>query len=671
MSEPLTSPTYQSALLAKAVADCALFMLDPEGRVRSWSPGAERIKGYAAAEIIGQHFSCFFTDADRQAGAPQRVLATAAEHGRYEEEGVFVRNAGSTFWASLVVEPIRDDTGQLIGYANITRDISQRKLVEERLLGEQAKYRAIIETAVDGIVVIDERAIVQAFNRAAEMIFGYSADEVIGHNVSCLMPEPDRSQHDGYIANFRRTGEAKIIGARREVTGQRKDGSVFALDLSIAEWHAGGQRYFTAIVHDITARKAADENMKRTIAMLHRAQKMEVVGRITGGVAHDFNNILQVMIGSLDMADALTGGNEELRRLLSAVRRGAVRAERVTQQLLAFSRQQPLHPQEVDVSLHMREAVDLFARTLRGDIYVEVDLPGDLWPIMIDASQLDLAVLNIAVNARDAMPNGGTFKISARNATYQGLTIEQGNHGLDGSYVVMTLSDTGEGIAPDVLPHVFEPFFTTKDVGKGTGLGLSQVYGFALQSGGVATVASKVGQGTIITLYFPALDHGAHVGAPDGTAETTSTMGTVLVVEDDADVAELATKVLKDAGYAVAQAEHAPAALTALASGAPIDLVFSDIVLPRGLSGITLAHEVRTLYPKLPVLLTTGYAEALADAEVEGLTILRKPYHRQDLLGVIDSMLRGRNAVPPPAPVRGAGSRAGMVSEVAPAAPIE
>ena len=671
MSEPLTSPTYQSALLAKAVADCALFMLDPEGHVRSWSPGAERIKGYAAAEIIGQHFSCFFTDADRQAGAPQRVLATAAEHGRYEEEGVFVRNAGSTFWASLVVEPIRDDTGQLIGYANITRDISQRKLVEERLLGEQAKYRAIIETAVDGIVVIDERAIVQAFNRAAEMIFGYSADEVIGHNVSCLMPEPDRSQHDGYIANFRRTGEAKIIGARREVTGQRKDGSVFALDLSIAEWHAGGQRYFTAIVHDITARKAADENMKRTIAMLHRAQKMEVVGRITGGVAHDFNNILQVMIGSLDMADALTGGNEELRRLLSAVRRGAVRAERVTQQLLAFSRQQPLHPQEVDVSLHMREAVDLFARTLRGDIYVEVDLPGDLWPIMIDASQLDLAVLNIAVNARDAMPNGGTFKISARNATYQGLTIEQGNHGLDGSYVVMTLSDTGEGIAPDVLPHVFEPFFTTKDVGKGTGLGLSQVYGFALQSGGVATVASKVGQGTIITLYFPALDHGAHVGAPDGTAETTSTMGTVLVVEDDADVAELATKVLKDAGYAVAQAEHAPAALTALASGAPIDLVFSDIVLPRGMSGITLAHEVRTLYPKLPVLLTTGYAEALADAEVEGLTILRKPYHRQDLLGVIDSMLRGCNAVPPPAPVRGAGSRAGMVSEVAPAAAVE
>jgi PAS domain S-box-containing protein len=671
VSEPLTSPTYQSALLAKAVAGCALFMLDPEGHVRSWSPGAERIKGYAAAEIIGQHFSCFFTDADRQAGAPQRVLATAAEHGRYEGEGVFVRNAGSTFWASLVVEPIRDDTGQLIGYANITRDISQRKLVEERLLGEQAKYRAIIETAVDGIVVIDERAIVQAFNHAAEMIFGYSADEVIGHNVSCLMPEPDRSQHDLYIANFRRTGEARIIGARREVTGQRKDGSVFALDLSIAEWHAGGQRYFTAIVHDITARKAADENMKRTIAMLHRAQKMEVVGRITGGVAHDFNNILQVMIGSLDMADALTGGNEELRRLLSAVRRGAVRAERVTQQLLAFSRQQPLHPQEVDVSLHMREAVDLFARTLRGDIYVEVDLPGDLWPIMIDASQLDLAVLNIAVNARDAMPNGGTFKISARNATYQGLTIEQGNHGLDGSYVVMTLSDTGEGIAPDVLPHVFEPFFTTKDVGKGTGLGLSQVYGFALQSGGVATVASKVGQGTIITLYFPALDHGAHVGAPDGTAETTSTMGTVLVVEDDADVAELATKVLKDAGYAVAQAEHAPAALTALASGAPIDLVFSDIVLPRGMNGITLAHEVRTLYPKLPVLLTTGYAEALADAEVEGLTILRKPYHRQDLLGVIDNMLRGRNAVPPPAPVRGAGSRAGMVSEVAPAAAVE
>jgi PAS domain S-box-containing protein len=667
VSEPLTSSAYESALLAKAVADYALFMLDPEGGVRSWSPGAERIKGYAAAEIIGHHFSRFFTDADRQAGEPQRALAIAAERGRYEGECLIVRNDGSTFWASLVVEPIRDETGQLIGYANIGRDITQRKLVEERLLGEQAKYRAIIETAVDGIAVIDERGIVQAFNRAAEMIFGYAADEVIGHNVSHLMPEPDRSQHDGYIANFRRTGEAKVIGVRREVTGQRKDGSVFPLDLSIAEWHAGEQRYFTGIIQDITARKEAEKNMKQTMEMLHRAQKMEAVGRITGGVAHDFNNILQVMIGSLDLADALTGGDEELRRLLSAVRRGAVRAERVTQQLLAFSRQQPLHPEEVNLSVHMREAVDLFARTLRGDIYVEVDLPGDLWPIMIDASQLDLAVLNIAVNARDAMPNGGTFKISARNATYQGLTLEQGNHGLDGSYVVMTLSDTGEGIAPDVLPHVFEPFFTTKDVGKGTGLGLSQVYGFALQSGGVATATSNVGQGTSLTLYLPALDHTAHVGAPDKTAGTASTKGTVLVVEDDADVAELATKVLKDAGYAVAQAEHAPAALTALASGAPIDLVFSDIVLPHGMSGITFAHEVQMLYPRLPVLLTTGYAEALANAEVEGLTILRKPYPRQDLLGVIDSMLRGRNASSPPAPAR----RFGMVSEVAPATAVE
>jgi two-component system, NtrC family, sensor kinase len=247
------------------------------------------------------------------------------------------------------------------------------------------------------------------------------------------------------------------------------------------------------------------------------------------------------------------------------------------------------------------------------------------------------------------------------------LTLEQGNHGLDGSYVVMTLSDTGEGIAPDVLPHVFEPFFTTKDVGKGTGLGLSQVYGFALQSGGVATATSNVGQGTSLTLYLPALDHTAHVGAPDKTAGTASTKGTVLVVEDDADVAELATKVLKDAGYAVAQAEHAPAALTALASGAPIDLVFSDIVLPHGMSGITFAHEVQMLYPRLPVLLTTGYAEALANAEVEGLTILLKPYPRQDLLGVIDSMLRGRNASSPPAPAR----RFGMVSEVAPATAVE
>ena len=314
MSEPLTSSAHEAALLAKAVADYALFMLDPEGDVRSWSPGAERIKGYAAAEIVGQHFSCFFTDADREVGVPQRVLAIAAERGRYEGECLIVRNDGSTFWASLVVEPIRDDAGRLIGYANIGRDITEHKLAEERLLGEQAKYRAIIESAVDGIVVIDERLTVQAFNRAAEMIFGYAADEVIGHNVSHLMPEPDRSRHDGYIADYRQTRKAKIIGVRREVTGQRKDASVFALDLSIAEWHAGGQRYFTGIVQDITARKEAETKMQQTVAMLHRAQKMEAVGRITGGVAHDFNNMPAGHVGSLDLADALTAGNEELRR---------------------------------------------------------------------------------------------------------------------------------------------------------------------------------------------------------------------------------------------------------------------------------------------------------------------------------------------------------------------
>ena len=566
MHEPPVSSAPESVLLARAVAECALMILDLEGVVRCWSIGAECMKGYAGAEIIGQHFSRFYTDADRGAGEPQRTLVIAAERGRYEGEGLRVRNDGSTFWASSVVERIEGDAGQLVGYRKITRDITQRKLVEEQLLGEQAKYRAIIETAVDGIVVIDERGFVEAFNRAAEMIFGYAADEVIGRNVKLLMPEPDRSQHDGYIAHFRSTGQAKIIGVGREVTGQRKDGSVFPLDLSIAEWHAGGQRYFTGIVRDITLRKEAEEELKDTQERLHRAQKLEAVGRITGGIAHDFNNILQVMMGSLDLADALTRGNDELRRLHAAIRRGGMRAERVTQQLLAFARQQPLHPEEVDLSKHMQEAVNLFARTLRGDVHVEVDLPGDLWPIMIDVSQLDLAVLNIAVNARDAMPNGGTFKISARNAAYQGVTLEQGNHGLNGSYVVMILSDTGMGVAPDVLPHVFEPFYTTKDVGKGTGLGLSQVYGFALQSGGAATVASTVGEGTSITLYLPALDREVRAGAPGAAVEKKPSKGTILVVEDDADVAELATKVLKDAGYAVAQAEHAPAALTALAA---------------------------------------------------------------------------------------------------------
>ena len=585
VNAPLVSTAQESALVARAITDSALVMLDPEGIVRWWSLGAEHIKGYAAVEIIGRHFSCLYTDADRQTGEPQRTLAIAAEQGRYESEGLRVRSDGSTFWAHVAVEPIRDEAGQLIGYTKITHNITSQRVVREQLLGEEAKYRAIIETAVDGITVINECGIIQAFNRAAEVIFGYAAEEVIGRNVSLLMPEPDRSCHDGYIAHFRRTGEAKIIGVGREVIGQRKDGTVFALDLSIAAWQADGQRYFTGIVRDVTERKKGEANLEETLSKLHRAQKMEAVGRITGGIAHDFNNILQVMMGSLDLADELANGNDQLRRLHSAIRRGGKRAERVTQQLLAFARRQPLHPEEVNLAEHMHRAIDLFARTLRGDIYVEVDLPSDLWPIRIDVSQLDLAVLNIAVNARDAMPNGGTFKIAARNATYQGLTLEQGNHGLNGSYVMVILSDTGAGIAADVLPHVFEPFFTTKEIGKGTGLGLSQVYGFALQSGGVATVTSHIGQGTSVTLYLPALDREDHLKAPHDGSETSPRKGMILVVEDDADVAELAARVLKNAGYAVAHAAHAPAALAALAAGTQVDLILSDIILPYGMSG--------------------------------------------------------------------------------------
>jgi PAS domain S-box-containing protein len=246
--------SQEAALNAKAAAECALITLDPEGTVRFWSPGAHRIKGYAATEIIGQNFSCLYTDAARQAGEPQRTLAIAAARGKYETEGLRVRKDGSTFWASIVVEPIKDDDGQIIGYSKITRDITDRKIMHDEIVEGRAKYQAIIETAADGIIVVNERGIIQAFNQAAEMIFGYLADEVINRNVNVLVPEPSRSQHDGYISCLRQTGKPEIIGVAREVKGQHKDGSIFPLDLSIAEWQSDGKCYFTAILRDITAR---------------------------------------------------------------------------------------------------------------------------------------------------------------------------------------------------------------------------------------------------------------------------------------------------------------------------------------------------------------------------------------------------------------------------------
>lgn len=361
---------------------------------------------------------------------------------------------------------------------------------------------------------------------------------------------------------------------------------------------------------------------------LRQAQRMEAIGQLTGGVAHDFNNILMIVKGNVhrlrrDIKDA------KLIRKLDMIETASQRGENLTRQLLAFSRRQNLTPSVIDLAQRVREFRSLLAPSLRGDIEIRTDVPSTITAVRVDVSELELAVLNLAVNARDAMPNGGTIEIGVRPVTLRG---EAAYDKLQGEFVALSVADTGSGIAPEVIARIFEPFFTTKDVGKGTGLGLSQVYGFAKQSGGTVTVWSRLGIGTTFTLYLPRSrevpQRSEPVRADDAATEEA---GSVLVVEDNTEVADIATALLNELGYRVTRVGSALAAQDLLRDGERFDLVFSDVVMPGGMNGVELAHAIRKDYPDLPVVLTTGYFNALDKPLPRGLPVLRKPYDIAEL----------------------------------------
>ncbi len=366
---------------------------------------------------------------------------------------------------------------------------------------------------------------------------------------------------------------------------------------------------------------------------LRQAQKIEAIGQLTGGVAHDFNNLLMVISGGLDMLDRQTDPNRR-RRLMDGMIQAAQRGASLTKQLLAFSRRQKLRPQPVDVAAQIGGMRELLDRSLRGDVHVEFAFPEQLWPVEVDPGELELVILNLAVNARDAMPNGGTIIVRGENLP--DLSDDQ----ISGDYVRLSVIDTGVGIPPEILSRVFEPFFTTKDVGKGSGLGLAQVHGFATQSRGTVRIRSEVGRGTSIELYLPrsfnAPSSERHLIDLTRVRPKKSNQGQILLVEDDDEVAALVSEMLGQLGYEVTRASSAAAALGALADGRPIDLIFSDIMMPGGMNGVELAREIKNRRSDIPILLTSGYAEAsVNEAESAGIEILPKPYHIDELAAAL------------------------------------
>lgn len=487
-------------LLVEGVADYALYMLDPTGIITSWNIGGERIKGYSPGEILGQHFSRFYTETDRANGKPARALGIAREKGRYEEDGWRVRKDGTFFWASVVIDPIYED-GELVGFAKITRDITERRSTQIKL-----------------------------------------------------------------------------------------------------------------------------EAMQKQLA---ESQKFDALGQLTGGVAHDFNNLLMIISGSLHMLKRGAHDEAKLQRAISAIETATKRGAALTNQLLTFARRQSVNPQAVDFAERITAIREVLDAGVGSSVRLAFDIGRDLWPIKTDVSELETALLNLVINARDAMPDGGTVTIGAHN-------IALDEPPLAGDFIAIDVTDTGIGIPDDVLDKIFEPFFTTKPIGKGTGLGLSQVHGFAHQAGGTIKVTSGLGKGTTFTILLPRADE-----APSRETAGASPFrgsGTVLLVEDNPDVASVSVGLLEQLGYSVRRVADAEAALREIETNG-VDFVFSDIVMPGKMDGLSLAQHLRQIRPGLPILLATGYSEVAAGVRGD-FPILRKPYEIHELSEAIAKLPR-------------------------------
>lgn len=507
---------------------------------------------------------------------------------------------------------------------------------------QAAKLRGILESAVTAIITIDDRGLIESINPATERLFGYDAAELLGQNVKVLMPEPYKAEHDGYIANYLGTGVKKIIGIGREVSGRRKDGTTFPLHLSVSQFSADGRRYFTGMIHDLSDRRHVEEALRESERRLAQAQKMEAVGQLTGGIAHDFNNLLLVIPGNLELLD-LQLTRDEQKVLLKEAQDAAMLGSKLTDQLLTFARRRHMDAQVIQLNDLLVGITDMLRRTLGEHVMLSTSLARNIWPTRADPGQFQSAIVNMAVNARDAMAQGGKLVIETRNIVLDQDHADFHPELKPGQYVQLSISDTGSGMAPDVRDRVFEPFFTTKEKGRGTGLGLAMVYGFVRQAGGHITVYSELGHGTTFNLYFPRVDgitvqasvRGKGVIDPDARE-------TILVVEDDDRVRQLTITRLKLIGYQVLEASDGPKALELLTGGHPVDLVFTDLVMPGGMSGREVAARARQLRPGIKVLLTSGYAEELVrgdDLEREQLKVLRKPYHQADLVTALREIL--------------------------------
>jgi len=621
-----------------------------DGRIVEANPAYQKMLGYSAAELRERTIFDLTHPEDLPRSRELYDELTAGRRSSYRIEKRFLRKDGSVFWGHLMVHPLLEEGGRITHHIGLVEDISEQRRVQAALQQSTERLQAVLNAAVDGVVLIDTAGIIQSVNPSVQRLFGYPPEELVGQNVKVLMPPPWREEHDGYIDRYKKTGEARIIGIGRQVEGRRRDGSTFPLDLAVSEVRHGSEVFFLGTLRDLTDRVRLEDEFRQS-------QKMEAIGRLAGGVAHDFNTLLGTIRGYSEMLLGVLPRDGTLRQPVEQIHRAALRGAQLTRQLLLFSRRQEVQAQVVDLTELLADVAVMLERLIGEDIRLTREIEPQLGRVWGNPGELHQVLLNLVVNACDAMPYGGALNVSLHNlAADQEIAVEGGRLP-PGSYVLVQVADTGTGMNEEVRKRIFEPFFTTKEPGKGTGLGLSTVHAIVLRCQGGIAVESQPGQGTTFRIYLPrAREPFREEPAPTaaepekGTApvEHTQERGAILLAEDDDMFRGLLRQVLESQGYQVLAAEN-PAAALALATGRgdAIQLLLSDMVMPGG-TGADLAAQLKRRDPAIKVVLMSGYTDdALASRDADKVTadaFLEKPFATQDLLRLIRELLSSRSA---------------------------
>ncbi|BEU27574.1 PAS domain S-box protein [Paraburkholderia sp. 22B1P] len=633
---------HWATLWAASVTELAVFALTPDGFISTWNPGATAIYGYTPSEIIGKHSSILLPDYLQEREAFELEFHRAHEKGSSVTEGWRKRKDGSVLWASIVTTALVDANGTLLGFAKLVRDESEKRKAHEAVIESERRFRLLVDGVSDyAIFMLSPDGLVTNWNNGARRIKGYTAKEIIGSHFSRFYT-PD----DAAAGLPQRALEIAAREGRFESEGWRvrRDGTRFVAHVVVDAIRddSGTLLGFAKITRDVTEKREADKLLETTKAELFQAQKMEAIGKLTGGVAHDFNNVLQVLRGNLELLQSRCARDqwtmERLGNAIEAVERGATLAS----QLLAFGRRQALRPEPANLAAMVRGTDDLLRRALGETIEVETVVAGGLWNAFVDVHQLENVLLNLAINARDAMPEGGKLTLELANAMLDDSYVRSLSDVPAGQYVMLAVTDTGFGMSADVLEKAFDPFFTTKPEGQGTGLGLSMAYGFVKQSGGHIRIYSEPGHGTAVRIYLPRTSAEARGAVTRLNAPAIGGSETVLVVEDDKKVQATVIAMLTDLGYNVLKADSADQAIAVLSSGVHVDLLFTDVVMPGTLNSPEMARTAVQIQPHLRVLFTSGYTQ---NAIVHGgrldpgVELLSKPYSRKELAHKIRHIL--------------------------------